>query len=108
MELPYELEHNANARKGKEAPIMEIVGISSTTNTKDIRNTTLYVVKEFEDYYKSTDDSRECIGKKAEAIYVGSYDISDLEIGMEIEIYYDKAVVTAKGTFQTVKKILVL
>lgn len=46
--------------------------------------------------------------EKAEAIYVGSYDISDLEIGMEIEIYYDKAVVTAKGTFQTVKKILVL
>ena len=43
---------------------MEIVGISSTTNTKGIRNTTLYVVKEFEDYYKSTDDSRECIGKK--------------------------------------------
>ena len=35
-------------------------------------------------------------------------DISDLEIGMEIEIFYDKAVVTAKGTFQTVKKIVVL
>ena len=48
------------------------------------------------------------MGKRTEAIYVGSYDISDLEIGMEIEIYYDKAVSTAKGTFQTVKKIIVL
>lgn len=87
---------------------MEIVGISYTTNTKGTRNATIYVVKEFEDYYKSTDGSRGCAGKRTEAIYVGSYDTSDLEIGMEIEIFYDKAVVTAKGTFQTVKKILVL
>ncbi len=87
---------------------MEIVGISYATNTKGTRNATIYVVKEFDDYYKSTDGSRDFVGKKVEAIYVGSYDISDLEIGMEIEIFYDKAVVTAKGTFQTVKKIIVL
>lgn len=87
---------------------MEIVGISYTTNKNGERVSTVQVIHPYEEYYNSTDGYRGCVGMRTEAIYVGSYDISDLEIGMEIEIFYDKAVVTAKGTFQTVKKIVVL
>ena len=87
---------------------MEIVGKNYTTKKNGERVSTLQVLQPYEEYYNSADGSRGCVGMRTEAIYVGSYDISDLEIGMEIEIYYDKAVSTAKGTVQTVKKIIVL
>ena len=87
---------------------MKIIGKSYTTNKSGERVSTIQVVRPYEEYYSNADGSRGCEGMRAEAIYVGSYDISDLEIGMEIEIFYDKAIVTAKGTFQMVKKIVVL
>ena len=46
------------------------------------------------------------MGQKAESIYAGYYDCSQLKVGDEIEIYYDKAMTLKSGkTFQTIKKI---
>lgn len=87
---------------------MTILGMSYTTNADGIRNTTLYTKDNFEPYFNNPDNGRKCVGMKVEPIYVGSYDCSNLKVGMEISIYYDKAIVTPKGTFQPVKKIEIL
>lgn len=84
---------------------MTILGIYYTTNTNGVRATTLYVSDDFNDYYKNAEAGRGCVGKKVDTVYVGSYDCSNLKVGMEIDIYYDKAVTSAKGTYQIVKKI---
>lgn len=87
---------------------MELVGIHCSKNSQGEKLSTLHVLDNFPQYYSSANAGRDCVGKKAETIFVGTYDISDLQVGMEIEIYYDKAVTTAKGTFQTIKKIEIL
>ena len=46
--------------------------------------------------------------KKVESIYVGSIDCSALRVGQEIEVLYEKAITTAKGTFQPIKRIEVI
>ena len=48
------------------------------------------------------------MGQKVETIYVGEYDCTSLKIGMEIDISYEKAMKTANGIYQPVKKIVVL
>ena len=76
---------------------MTIVGISSNESGGRIY-TTLHVVRDFDNYQ----------GQKGEAINAGGYDCSGLEVGQEIEVYYQKAIATAKGTFQPVALIRVL
>ena len=40
-----------------------------------------------------------------ERIYVGAYDCSKIKVGMLIDISYDKAITTSKGTYQPIKRI---
>lgn len=86
---------------------MFIVGISSN-ESGGRKSTTLHVLSEFDAYQNNPEAGRTCEGQKAESIYVGNYDCSELELGQEIEIYYGKAITTAKGTFQPVALIRVL
>lgn len=90
---------------------MEIIGISYSTTSQGVKNTTLHIIDDFPLYYKNEAAEaagRGCVGKRVETVYVGSYDVKDLEIGAEIEIYYDKAIKTANGTYQPIKKIEIL
>lgn len=41
-------------------------------------------------------------------IYASQYDCSALKVGMEIDVLYDKAITTGRGTFQPVKRIEIL
>lgn len=84
---------------------MTLLGISSTLNSSGQKVATLYVAEDFPDYYHSIENGRTCSGKMANGVYVGMYDISALKVGMEIDILYDKAITSSKGTFQQVKRI---
>lgn len=86
----------------------EIIGISTSESSNGKINTTLYLASEFSEYQQNPEEGRSCVGRKAEAVYVGGYDCSSLRLGMKIEIYYDKAISTAKGTFQPVKRIEII
>lgn len=87
---------------------MKLTGIHYSIGNDGKRRTTLHVTEPFDSYFSSEDQSRGCIGERVEAIYVGDYDCSKLKVGMSIDISYDKAITTAKGTFQPVKRIDVL
>lgn len=93
---------------GKGERSMKIIGINYSTNSDGIITSTLQVIDEYNDYYNNPDAGRGCIGKKADSVYIGDYDCSELKVGMDIEIFYDKAISTKKGTFQPVKRIEVL
>lgn len=87
---------------------MTLLGMSFTTNTTGVRANTIYVSDDFNSYYTNAEAGRGCVGKKVDTIYVGSYDCTNLKPGMEIDVSYDKAITTAKGTYQTVKRIDVI
>lgn len=84
---------------------MKLIGLHYTTNAKGERSTTLQVTDKYDAYYSNVEAGRGCSGEKVESIYVGSYDCSALKVGMEIEISYERAITTAKGTFQQIKRI---
>ena len=86
---------------------MTIMGIV-TSKKGGKEATTLHVLGGFDAYQLNPDSGYVCQGQKAENIFVGGYDCSDLEIGQKIEIYYGKAITTAKGTFQPVTLIRVI
>lgn len=86
----------------------KIIGMSLTVSDSGRVSTTLHLSSEFPEYQDNPEEGRSCIGQKAESVYVGTYDCSALKVGMEIEIYYDKAITTAKGTFQPIKRIEVI
>jgi len=86
----------------------EIIGISVTESSNGKESTTIHLASNFSDYQDNPEEGRSCIGKRAESVYVGGYDCSALKLGMNIEIYYDKAISTAKGTFQPIKRIEVI
>lgn len=88
--------------------MMTVIGMHRSANSKGERVTTLHVSEEFEPYYTDRATGRSCEGKKVSTIYVGTYDCSSIEIGSEIEVYYNKAIVSSKGTFQTIKHIEVM
>ena len=87
---------------------MKIVGMHFSTNTNNERVYTIHCISNFDSYYKNPDNGRNCIGEKAESFYVGNYDCSGLKIGMDIEIFYDRAIKTSKGTFQPIKRIEII
>lgn len=87
---------------------MKIVGMSQTIQPDETEVTTLHVTEEFDSYFSNPEKGRKCSGLKVNSIYVGRYDCSALKVGMEIEIYYDRAVTSQKGTYQAVKKIEIL
>ena len=51
----------------------------------------------FPDYYNDPEKGRSCVGQRVSSIYVGDYDRTAIKPGMEVEIYYDKAVPTKEG-----------
>ena len=84
---------------------MKVVGMNYSVKANG-KVTTLYVEQDFEPFYKDEDGTKGFVGKRAESIYAGYYDCSQLKVGDEIEIYYDKAMTLKSGkTFQTIKKI---
>lgn len=87
---------------------MKVVGISYSESSNGKRSTTLYCLNAFDAYQDNPEAGRFCEGEKAESVYVGNYDCSEIEIGSEIEIYYGKAITTAKGTFQPVTLIRII
>ena len=87
---------------------MQIIGISSTTKNGKT-NYTLEVADDFPHYFQNAEAGRYAVGKKSESIYVGSLDCSQLKVGMEIEIIYDRMCTLANGkTYQPIKRIEVL
>lgn len=87
---------------------MHLVGYNYTTNAKGGKNTTLQVTEDYNEYYSNSEASRGCMGVKVDSIFVGDIDCSTLKIGMDIDILYDKAITTKKGTFQPIKRIDIL
>lgn len=92
----------------KEIINMHLVGLNYTTNENGSKNTTLQVTDDYNSYYSNAEAGRGCMGVKVDSIYVGDIDCSGLKIGMDIDILYDKAIMTAKGTFQPVKRIEII
>ena len=84
---------------------MKILGKHSTRNEDGRTSTTLHVADAFPDYYNNPEKGRICVGQRVDSIYVGDYDTTAIKPGMEVEIYYDKAVPTKTGFFQPVKRI---
>lgn len=84
---------------------MKILGMNYSMNANGQKTTTLQVAEEFNAYYTNVEAGRGCVGMKVESVYVGDYDCSALKVGMDIDILYDKAITTAKGTFQQIKRI---
>lgn len=87
---------------------MTIVGMNMTTTSEGMVSTTLHVTDEFNTYYHNPSAGRSCIGEKCESIYVGNHDCSELRVGMVIDILYDKAITTNRGTFQPIKRIEII
>lgn len=87
---------------------MRIIGISSTEKENGRVFSTLYIEMDFEDYYDNPEAGRTCSGRKTDSVYVGDYDCSDLEPGMFIDILYGKAINTARGTYQPIRRIDVI
>lgn len=88
---------------------MKLIGLNSATNSQGKTTTTLHVADDFNDYYSNAEAGRSCKGMKVESVYVGILDCSLLEVGMNIDIAYDKAVTTTNGrVYQPVKKIEIL
>lgn len=87
---------------------MTLMGMNYTTSENGQKNTTLQVADDYAEYYNNPAAGRGCVGKRVDSVYVGGYNCSALKVGMEIEILYDKAIQTAKGTFQVVKRIEVI
>ncbi|MVX67021.1 hypothetical protein GKZ28_25550 [Clostridium chromiireducens] len=84
---------------------MTIIGMNFSTNSNGTKTTTLHVAEEFNAYYSNAEAGRGCVGKKVDSVYIGDYDCSVFKVGIEVEIYYDKAINTQKGTFQPIKHI---
>lgn len=85
-----------------------IMGISITESTNGRVSSTLHLASDFSEFQDNPEEGRSCIGKKAETVYCGGYDCSALKVGMEVEVYYDKAISTPRGSFQPIKRIEVL
>ena len=92
----------------KEECEMTLLGMNQSRNAEGQYTTTLQVAEDFPEYYNNLDAGRRCVGKKVDSIYVGTYDCSNLKVGMSIEVLYEKAVQTKTGVFQIIKRIDVI
>lgn len=87
---------------------MRIVGMNYVEKNDGTRSYTLHVSEPFNTYYNNPEAGRGCLGEKVDTIYAGAYDCSHLRPGMEVDILFDKAIQTSRGTFQPVKKIEII
>ena len=87
----------------------KLVGISLFSGNNGVVKATLYVLGDFDSYLNDSASGRVAKGQSAEAIYVGSVDVSGLKIGDNIEIAYGKAVRMKDGNiFQPVQSVRVI
>lgn len=84
---------------------MTVVGIAYALNKNNERVATLHVTDSFDEYDKNTDLGRSCLGQRVDTIYVGTYDVSNIKIGVTVDISYDRAITTKNGVFQPIKRI---
>ena len=84
---------------------MTVVGKHSSVNANGEIHTTLHVTLDFPSYYNNKEAGRVCSGLMCQSIYVGSYDCSKIFLNSQIDILYDRAITTAKGTYQPIKHI---
>ena len=66
---------------------------------------TLHVSLEFNSYYNDQNGQRKAQGRMTKQIYIGEYDISNLKVGSEVEIYYGESISSKNGVYAPVKKI---
>lgn len=85
--------------------MMTVVGINRTVTANGEIHTTLHVTEDFDSYYTNPEAGRSCEGKKVVSIYVGAYDCSKIKPHMNIDISYERAITTAKGTYSPIKRI---
>ena len=69
---------------------------------------TLYLTAPFEPYFTNEAEARIAEGKNVKSVYVGEYDVSNIKIGSEIDIYYGEPVNTKNGTYAPIRKIELL
>lgn len=87
---------------------MRIIGMSYSTKDGE-RKYTLEVSGPFDSFYKNAEAGRNAVGEKVESIFVGALDCSQLKVGMDIELIYDRMRTLANGkTFQPIRRIDVL
>lgn len=88
---------------------MTVLGKSMTTKDGEETKTTLFVADSFPEYYAKNEKGRFCEGQICDSIYVGSYNCDKIHIGANVEILYDKAILTKNGSvFQPIREIRVL
>lgn len=87
--------------------MLTVLGIHRSIKN-GITNTTLHVASEFPSYYNDKEAGRTSEGSMCQSIYVGSYDCSKILINSQIDILYDRAITTSKGTYQPIKCIDIL
>ncbi len=83
---------------------MYVVGMNYSTNADGKRVTTLHVSEPFNEYYSNSEAGRGCMGERVESIFVGTYDVSNIEIGSQIVILYEKA----RGSYQPLHSIQII
>ena len=85
---------------------MRILGKSWTKKNDGSITTTLHLASSFPDYYRDSEAGRSCEGEAVETVYVGKLDCSKLPIGAEVELTYDKAILTKNGSiYQPIKEV---
>ena len=84
---------------------MKLIGISYSTNEQGKKSYNLYVADDFNDYSCDAAAGRGCEGQLCDKTYAGTYDCSTLKVGMEIDVLYDKAIVTTKELFNQLKRL---
>lgn len=69
---------------------------------------TIFYSEDFGDYDNNPENGRFCKGRKTGEIYAHTYDCSNLEAGMEIEVFYEKAILFNGKPVQSVAFINIL
>ena len=69
---------------------------------------TLYVSQDPESFYNDPDKKRSFIGRLVKAIYVGTFDVSNIKVGSEITVFFGAPISTKNGTFAPILKIEVI
>ena len=87
---------------------MELIGLSWSLNGHGNKVYTLHVAEEYGAYFKDAANGRGCMGMRTEEVYAGTVDCSYLKPGMQIDILFDRAITTSKGTFQAVKRVEII
>ena len=83
----------------------KVIGKHFSKNSEGKIVTTLHLADEFDGYYSDASKGRGCEGQRVESVYVGTVDVSKIKVGMTVDVLYDKAVTTSKGTFSPIKRV---